>query len=439
MKIQTAGVEKESSSRNIFINLGSFQFISFLRRGVFYTFMIPYLKMLMGTVTWTAALGTLNAIGSSLGQNLIWGKICDRFKVRTKLIVAGETIAAFTYIVVFLVHRSLRLMGNGFGAGLSLILGLSILEFFWSMSDVGWAALLTDMTTMKNRGRTIGTMNFVASLGRAAGILYAGFLYSGGEGFMNGTIFYIVIALLFAGVALMTFTSIRISRRITLQSPVNSATDGGQRIEPKTTPKTPRKFKWFLISLIIIIIGVASISQIFILFVQLGNGLHASDPEMSLIINAWTIGGMFTSLTAGRLADRLGRIRVLLAGLVLAIITPLAYSFASSISLMALVYGVNGVSFWIIQTVGFVFAGDLVPNDMRGRLLGRYNAVMTLSWGPAGFLIGGPIADAQVAMGVSPYTAYINVFLVASAITVAGTVLFVAKIARARKEATTNP
>jgi MFS family permease len=424
--------EKRTFFRSTYFNLSVFQFITFLRRGVFYTFMIPYLHMLMGTVTWTAALGTLNMIGSSLGQNLLWGRICDKYKARTKLIISGEMIAAVTYVLVFLIHRLLRDSGNNFSAGLSVIFGLSILEFFWSMSDVGWAALLTDVTTPQIRGKVIGTLNFIASVGRMTGVLYSGFLYNNGEGFLNGTIFYIVIALLLAGVSLMVFTS----RRVKTDKTEEQCTQTTAKQEDSLSNRqNERKYWMFLISLIVVILGAASISQIFLLFLQLPNGLNFSDPQMTLVVSAWTVGGMIASLGAGRLSDRFGRLKVLLFGLSLAIVTPLFYSFASSVPLMSFVYGLNGVSFWTIQTVGFVFAGDMIPKDKRGRLLGRYNTVMALSWGPAGILIGGPFADLQVGrLGLSPFTAYVNAFYASSIIVLIGTALFAIKIARAKPQ-----
>jgi Na+/melibiose symporter-like transporter len=149
MKRVKDGTAKSTTSKGTFFNLSVFEFLTFLRRGVFYTFMINYLYLLMGNVTSTAALGTLNMIASSVGQNFPWGHICDRYKLRAKLIIAGETIAASAYVIVFLAHRSLIAAGNNFAAGLTIIFGLSMLEFFWSMSDVGWAALLTDITTKK--------------------------------------------------------------------------------------------------------------------------------------------------------------------------------------------------------------------------------------------------------------------------------------------------
>ena len=414
------------ASRQVFFNLSVFEFLTFLRRGVFYTFMINYLFMLMGTVTSTATLGTFNAIASSLGQNLLWGRICDRLKLRTKLIIAGETIAASAYILVFLIHRTFINAGNNLYAGLTIIIGLSCLEFFWSMSDVGWAALLTDITSYETRGKVIGAMNFIASLGRTAGILFAGFLYNDGQGFMNGTIFYMVTILLFIGAAVMAITS----RRVKTSSNVpKQPVELDCKAPPPRTGTVSRSYASFLISLIIIIVGASLISQIFLLFINLKDGLNASDPQMSLILTAWTFGGMIASLAAGRLADRIGRTRVMLIGSAIAMVTPLFYSLANDVLLMAIVYGFNGVSFWTIQTVGLVFAGDLIPKEKRGRLLSAYNAVMALSWGPAG-LIGGYLADSQVGKGSAPHAAYINVFYVSSVIVLVGAILFAVRFAR---------
>jgi MFS family permease len=418
----------EKTNKKTFFNLSLFQFLTFLRRGIFYTFMINYLFILMQTVTSTATLGTLNMIGSATGQNFLWARICDRRKIRTKLIVMGETIAAFAYLLVFLAHRALIAAGNNFNAGLVIILGLSALEFFWSMSDVGWAALLTDVTTSEVRGRVVGVLNFIASLGRMAGILCAGVLYSNGEGFQNGTIFYLVIILLLIGASLMTFTSRWVKEGKSEQKETR-AHEKAQKTEPKFENRGT--YKWFLISLVIIILGASSINQIFLLFIKLPTGLNVSDSQMSLILSAWTIGGMIASLGAGRLSDRIGRCKVLLAGLTIAVLTPIAYNLAYDVASMSAIYALNGISFWTIQTVGFVFAGDIIPEHSRGRLLGRYNTVMALSWGPAGVLIGGPLADTQVrSLGLQAHAAYVNAFYASSAILILGTAIFIVKVVR---------
>ncbi|MEM3731533.1 MAG: MFS transporter [Candidatus Bathyarchaeia archaeon] len=418
-----------TSPRSVFFNLSLFQFLTFVRRGVFYTFMINYLYMLMQTVTSTAALGTLNMVASALGQNLLWGRISDRYKLRAKLIVVGETIAGFAYIIVFLIHKSLINAGNNFTAGLAIIFGLSILEFFWSMSDVGWAALLTDVTTPEIRGRIVGILHFIASLGRMVGIFFAGFLYMGGEGFKNGTIFFIVTSLLFIGAAIMTLTVKYAKRKPAAQE--QNPSENVNKPSAQHIDTNGKAYRWFLLSLIIIILGASSINQVFLIFIKLPEGLNASDPEMSLILSAWTVGGMLASLASGGLADKIGRAKAMLLGLCLAILTPALYSIAQSVFAMALIYGLNGVSFWTIQTVGFALAGDIIPEQKRGRLFSRYNAVMALSWGPAGLLIGGPIADIQTTKFSLPhYTAYVNTFYVSSAIVAIGTLIFAIKFAK---------
>jgi len=94
-----------------------------MRRGVFYSFMYIYLFSLMGNVTTTAALGTLTMLMSAAGQNLLWGKISDRYKLRAQLVVIGEVAAGFAYVIVFLVHRFFIDAESHVAAGLALIIG----------------------------------------------------------------------------------------------------------------------------------------------------------------------------------------------------------------------------------------------------------------------------------------------------------------------------
>ncbi|MGQ9744330.1 MAG: MFS transporter [Candidatus Bathycorpusculaceae bacterium] len=424
-------VRHQKTRKYVLFNLGLFQFLSFVRRGVFYTFMINYLFDLMQTVTLTTLLGTLDMVSSALGQNLLWGKISDRYRLRARLIIAGESIAAVTYLIVFSIHKSLLNVQANFAAGASLIVGLSFLEFFWSMSDVGWAALLTDITTTKTRGAIVGTLNFIASMGRMIGISFAGFLYNNGEGFRQGTIFYIVITMLVASATLMWITSMFTEK---VNGKTKEVIAKNEKIEISVKGIERQIYKWFLISLIIIVIGTACINQVFLLFIKLPEGLNVSDPEMSLILTAWTLGGMITSLLSGWLADRIGRAFVLFTGLILATITPSLYHLASNVLGMALIYGLNGVGFWTIQTVGFAFAGDIIPENKRGRLFSRYNTVMALGWGPAGFLVGGPLADVQTKIfGLTPYASYVNTFYTSSILTAIGTVLFALKVASKNK------
>jgi MFS family permease len=385
--------------------------------------MYLYLYALMRTVTLTALLGTFNMIASTLGQNLIWGRVSDKHKLRVKLVIIGESLAGFFYIGVFYLHRYFLSASNSFTAGLVIILGLSTLEFFWSMSDVGWAALLTDITTPSIRGKTVGLLNFIGSIGRLMGISFAGFLYNDGTGFSEGTIFYVVSAMLFTGSLVMLISS-RIEKP-TL-SPVEVSTES-----PEDSGDYKQSYWWFFASLAIVVLGATSINQVFLVFLRLNEGLNASDPEISLILTMWTIGGMMASVLSGRLADKIGKAKVLLYGFLLASITPLLYGLVPNPTSMAWIYGLSGVASWMVQTVGFALIGDIIPATHRGRLFSVYNAIMSLAWGPAGLLIGGPIADIQTEiLGLARQSAYINTFIVSSVITLGGALLFFMKVER---------
>jgi hypothetical protein len=55
---------------------------------------------------------------------------------------------------------------------------------------------------------------------------------------------------------------------------------------------------------------------------------------------------------------------------------------------------------------------------------------MALSWGPAGLLVGGPLADLQIRNGVSEHVAYVNTFYASSIIVAIGMLIFALKVAR---------
>jgi len=375
-----------------------------------------------------------------MGQNFLWGKIADRYKLRTQLIVIGEITAGIAYILVFFLQKSLVDVGAGALAGIAIIFGLSVLEFFWSMSDVGWAALVADVTTVEIRGAFIGTINFISSLGRMTGVLFSGFLYMGGLGFRQGTIFYIVTAMLFIGATIMytASRSLRKSRAVRLdknEKKEETKLQGKIQTPAGSYSSGTKAFTWFLIALIIIVLGQTATNQVFLLFLKLPAGLNATDEQVSLIVSALTIGGMTASILVGRLSDKIGRHKVILMGLVLAAATLLAFGIVPNIGLMALAYGINGVSFMTLQTASFALAGDIIPEARRGRLLSRYNAVMALSWGPAGLLIGGPLADAQTGiLGFPKQAAYINAFTIAALLLVIGAFVFILKVSRVHGE-----
>ncbi len=201
--------------------------------------------------------------------------------------------------------------------------------------------------------------------------------------------------------------------------------------EQKTTQQRSygsRAFYWFLASIAIVSLGTYSILQILIFYVNLDAPIGATSFDIAMISNSASIATIVASLLAGPLADRVGRKNALGLGLVLSVVTPILYMFAQNATQMIVINSLSGVSMALIAVVGYLLASDLIPPESRGRLFGQYNAVMSVSFGIAGTVIGGPIADYMIGTGATNAAAYVATFQVAAAISLIGTVLFALKV-----------
>jgi len=399
------------------------------RRSLFYTFLALYLRVVLGlSVTATTLLASLSMIANSVSQTLVWGKVSDKYQVRTSLIAIGETIAAVGYILIYFLHVHLLSTHGTATAAYSIIIGLSLLEFFWSMSNLGWSALMSDLTTLKERGKLVGAISSIGGIGSILGLSVSGVLYDlGGEGagFKNGTLFFFAAGIMLVSAVVVWFTTRRpekvFKEKRTSKVGIEKSVSSRSNLDFRT-------FYWFLASIFIVGIGVYSILQIFVFYLELESPIGATSFEISMIRNSASIATLVFSLLAGPLADHVGRKRVLGLGLALATVTPLLYIFAQNVPQMIIINSLSGVSMALIHTGGYLLAADLIPEELRGRLFGQYNAVTYVSFGLAGTFVGGPIADFLIHAGVTEATAYVTTFQVASIISLVGTLIFTAKV-----------
>jgi len=413
-----------------FVGLSTFQFMAMARRGLFYTFLTIYLGDVLGlSVTATTLLASLTMIANSVSQTFVWGKISDKYQARTSLIVIGETTAAVGYMLIYFLHIHLLSTQGAATAAYSIIIGLSVLEFFWSMSNLGWSALVSDVTTIEERGRLVGGISSIGGIGRVAGASVGGVLYDlGGEaaGFKNGTLFLFAASIMVVSAVLIWFTTRHSTQEFKERSTSKISTE--KNVPSWSTLDLKKAFYWFIASIFIVGIGVYSILQIFSLYLELDYPIGATAIEISMISNSASIATIVFSLLAGPLADRVGRKLALGLGLALGTATPLLYMFAQNVPQMIAINSLSGVSMALMNTCGYLLAADLIPVELRGRLFGQYNAATSVSFGIAGTLVGGPIADSLIGTGATKATAFVTTFQVASIISLMGTLIFAAKV-----------
>jgi MFS family permease len=110
------------------------------------------------------------------------------------------------------------------------------------------------------------------------------------------------------------------------------------------------------------------------------------------IISLFTITAMFSRPFSGKLADRIGRIPVMLFGAVVCFVCSLIYPFLATVSGFMLLRFVHGFSTGFTPTGQAAYLSDIIPSERRGEAMGLLGTAGTLGMagGPA---IGGLIAN----------------------------------------------
>ena len=369
--------------------LGSFQFMAMTRRGLFYGFLTLYmLEVLKRSFTEAILAMALPMLANSLTQTFIWGPLSDKIRVRRLLIVIGETIAGIAYIflspTVWSIYTGLSPIQAKTLYAITIIVGLTLLESFWSMSNVGWSALIADMTEPAERGTIMGQLNSIGAIGRIIGVFAGGLLYdfpTKAQGFP--ILFYISSTIMFTSA---------ITLLITIEEP-KKLTSRREESTIQIEEEFPLKhlFYWFLISLFFISASSASVMQLLSYYVRIA--LLATSFDISLIRNAASIANLIANPIIGILSDKKGRNPVLLIGFATAILVPILYTLPRSIFGMVLVSAAAGVIMAIRLTVSYTFVAELIPEEQRGKYFGQYNMISTLSFGVTPIIISGIFTD----------------------------------------------
>jgi EmrB/QacA subfamily drug resistance transporter len=121
--------------------------------------------------------------------------------------------------------------------------------------------------------------------------------------------------------------------------------------------------------------------------------LGASFTELQWVIDAYTLSLAALVLTAGSLADRLGRRRVFAAGLGIFTVASLAAGLAPDPTFLNIARAVQGIGGAIMFAVSLALvAQEFAPGRERGTAMGIYGATIGVSVA-IGPLVGGAIVD----------------------------------------------
>lgn len=403
-----------ATTAKTFFGISSFQALAMFRRGLFYAYLSIYLRHHLGmSVTETTLFATLPMIMNIAFQALVWGPYSDHTQRRRTLIMIGEVLAGIGTTLVWYAHR---MTDAPAAAGYAIIIGLAIVEIFWSMSNVGWSALISDLYPEKQRNAVQGRLASVGGLGRIAGVWIGGLLYDGldgsmpGWGFSSGALFFVASAVMFLSVLPMAAVP-----EGGIARPVPGAS------APKPAGAAPAAvFYWFLAAMVFINFGRNAVAIIVTQYLVLPEGFAVSSRMLAHIVNAQSAAMIVAGLATGWCSRRLGDVNTLIASAVAALAALAMIAGTDRLSVIVVSSVVRGATEVTVMAASYAVASVLIPAERRARLFAVFNATFFLSWGLAGTLIAAPVADILMAMGRPETFAYRMSFIASGGVALIG-------------------
>jgi len=429
--IALVGVSQgHEAGRRAFLNVSSFQILAMFRRGLFYSYLSIYLRFFLGlSVTETTFFATFPMVLNVLFQTFVWGGVSDRLQLRRTLIILGEISAAVSTVLVWYLHT---LPQSAHAAGYVIIVGMSIVEIFWSMSNVAWSALLSDLYPEHERAGVQGQLSSIGAIGRIIGVWIGGLAYDGlsqfyeGWGFDKGVLFFIASGIMIVSTIPMLFVP-----------------EGGIEKEKRElgaqsvgTASVSRLFLIFLLAMLFINFGRNSVALVKSQYLSLDEGFNVSSSLLSYIVNTSSVAVLIVGLSVRRLSDRLRDETLLLVGAVVAIISLLGFVLSETLGFIFISNFLAGASDVVIVAASYSYASRLIPPEKRGKQFALFNATFFLSWGLPGTLIAGPIVDELMRLGATQIFSYRMSFLTAAVLVLAGALvsLWVVRLSRTVRE-----
>ncbi|UCC18837.1 MAG: MFS transporter [Promethearchaeota archaeon] len=401
----------------IFTGLSSFQMLAMFRRGLFYTYLSIYMKEFLNmSVFETTLYATIPMIMSVIFQNFVWGPISDRVQRRRTLVVCGEVLAGIGTLTVWGFHS---IFNNFILAGWVIIIGLSIVEMFWSMSNIGWSALISDLYPSEKRSKIMGRLTSLGGAGRIIGIFIGGLLYDSGYGFRNGPLFFVASFVMFFSALPMLFFS--------PEGGINLEMGREEKIldVEENNQKNILVFFVFIIALVFINFGRNSIAVPYSQYLSLDSGFNVDSIMLSFIANTRSVAVMLIGFIAGFLSQKFGHYRTLILGTSIGIIALLITATTIHLELIFVGGFLIGAAEVIIYASSYAIASILIPAKIRGKLFAVYNTTFFLSWGTASTFISGPLIDFLISQGTSEVFAYQMGFLIGASMCLIGLIIFI--------------
>jgi MFS family permease len=327
-----------------------------------------FLKNVLGVKT--SIIGLIEGVAESTAGfiKLYSGWISDKLKKRKILAVLGYAISALSKPLFFFAH--------GWGVVAAARWGDRVGK---GVRTAPRDALVADSTEPSQRGLAFGFHRAADTAGAFVGLLAAfaivWLLQSGGNDLKAHTFRILVLVSLLPAVLAVLILAV------------------GAKDVPVAGPAAAPRFgfkalgKNFVIFVLIVgIFELGNSSDAFIILRAQERGLSIAGILAMLI--AFNFVYTVIALPAGKLSDRVGRRRIIMAGWALYVLTYLGLAVARSAVHIVILYIMYGAYYGLSYGTAKAMVADLVPQPARGMAYGTYNAVLGLTDLPASMIAG---------------------------------------------------
>ena len=240
-------------------------------------------------------------------------------------------------------------------------------------------ALIADSIVPAQRGLAFGLHRAGDTAGAALGILIALIVVlraQGSELLLTGSVFKLLVWISVVPAALAVIVLAAGLREVVAKSAAPAGTAPAGRFSSS--------FYRFLAVMGLFTLGNSADAFLVLRAQDLGLSVAAVLGLLLALNIVYALG----STPAGRLSDRIGRRRLLLAGWLLYAAVYFGLALARSTAAVVVLFLAYGVYNALSDGSGKAFVADLVPADRRGGAYGLYHAVIALSALPASLLAG---------------------------------------------------
>lgn len=353
---------EQKDNRKHLAALSAASFLNDFGSDVIYPIWPKFILLLTGTNM--AILGLIDGLGDtivSISQALS-GYVSDRLGKRRIFIWTGYLLGGISRL------------GYALSTTWQQVIPFRILDRFGKIRGAPRDAMIADISTQKNRGRNFGLLRAMDNLGAVCGITTAILLFSL-LGYTN--LFLLAAAPSFVG-ALLILVVVK-DRKIE------------KLFRGLTVRDLTPNLRLFLFLSALFALGAFSYSFLLIYADTLGFKIPFTlfeIPDIAVFYLIFTVVASLMSLPFGKLADIIGRKKVLFLSYVFWGALCLGFIYASSLVGIVLLFVLYGLHRAAAEPVSKAFVSELAPEKYRASVLGAYQLVVGFSALPASLIAG---------------------------------------------------